>query len=86
MSIKSSNGGNFRCLKLQINSVLARSYKLCAWKNYLKHRRRLSAAEASCMASTAAICAASLYFRSSYDNKHLIKHQVNNWKHSLTMG
>nr|ACR33933.1 unknown [Zea mays]ACR36317.1 unknown [Zea mays] len=32
----------------------------------LKHRTMLSAAEASCMASTAAICAASLYFRSSF--------------------
>jgi hypothetical protein len=38
-------------------------------ENYLKQRRRLSAAEASCMASTAAICAASLYFKSScYNN------------------
>jgi hypothetical protein len=34
-------------------------------KKYLKHLSKLSAAEASCMASTAAICADSLYLRSS---------------------
>uniref|UniRef100_A0A0A9H0J6 Uncharacterized protein n=1 Tax=Arundo donax TaxID=35708 RepID=A0A0A9H0J6_ARUDO len=34
----------------------------------LKHLSKLSAAEASCMASTAAICADSLYFRSSFPN------------------
>jgi hypothetical protein len=34
-------------------------------KKYLKHLSKLSAAEASCMASAAAICADSLYLRSS---------------------
>jgi len=39
-------------------------------KKYLKHLSKLSAAEASCMASTAAICADSLYLRSSYHIGH----------------
>jgi hypothetical protein len=39
----------------------------CLVKRYLKHLSKLSAAEASCMASTAATCADSLYFRSSCD-------------------
>jgi hypothetical protein len=52
-------------------------------KKYLKHLSKLSAAEASCMASTAAICADSLCLRSSCNRHGQKSMPIQNLKYSV---
>lgn len=43
--------------------------------SYLKHRSKLSVADASCIASIAAVCAESLSFMTSWNNQYVNKNE-----------